>query len=838
MVKLYTRSFNGGVITPEMYGRLDDVKNNTGLAECHNMIVLPQGPVVTRSGTQYVREVKDSTKYTRLIPFRFSSTQTMMIEAGPAYFRFHTFGATLRVPTAENLTAYNSSNTYNHGDIVKGSGATHQPYYAVQDVPTNTDPDTPANQYDPTPVVSVEWQATQTGLSSVPADFEYVGTELPTVAVAGQKIAISRVVYTYTDVSGVQPSYGYEPRFGGTISVPIPMTVYDTYTGVSLVLPSGYWMPFPADGTLSVSETESYFLYEIPSPYAENDLKDLHFVQSADVMTIVHPNYAPRELRREGATTWKLQTIAFGSTLSAPTISSVTATQASNPSDTQSYSYVATNVTDDQLDESVASAAVSATNQLFDTGAKNTINFSGAARRNVYKLSGGMYGFIGQTTTTSLVDDNIAPDMSKAPPSNETPFAADFPAAVAYFEQRRVFAGTTDKPQTFWMTKTGAESNLDYSIPVRDDDAISIRIAAREANTIRHVVPVGDLILFTESAEWRVTSVNSDAITPTTLGVRPQSYIGANNVQPVLVGSSAVYAAARGGHVRSLGYDFNVNSYVSVDMSVRAAHLFDYKTITDIAYSKGPVPIVWCLSSDGRLLGMTYVPEQQVYAWHTHATDGYFESIAVVGEGNDDILYAVVRREIDGVSKRYVERLSSRYFEKLEDYFGVDCGLTYTGSPATVISGLDHLEGKEVAILADGAVHEKQTVASGQVTLSVAASKVHIGLPIAAEIVTMPMAVEMRGLGAFGQSTPKSVNKATLRVFRSSGFSVGTEPDNIVDAKVRTTETYGSPPALQTGEIDVEIASGWTREGKVIVQQNDPVPLSIVSMTLYASFGG
>lgn len=189
MPKIYARSFNGGIISPEMYGRLDDVKYNTGLARCNNMIVLPQGPVVNRPGTQFVREVKDSSKYTRMIPFRYSTTQTTAIEAGEAYFRFHTFGATLLSPTT-SIPAYSGSSTYSAGDVVSESGKT---WYAVQDVPLSTTPS--SNVYDNTPVVSSTWTETVGQQLTLPVGYELVGDELPETVEVGKQIAISRVVY-------------------------------------------------------------------------------------------------------------------------------------------------------------------------------------------------------------------------------------------------------------------------------------------------------------------------------------------------------------------------------------------------------------------------------------------------------------------------------------------------------------------------------------------------------------------------------------------------------------------------------------------------------------------
>ena len=819
--KLYTRSFAGGIISPEMLGRIDDVKNNTGLQTCRNFIVLPQGPVTRRPGTQFVRAVKNSAKYTRLIPFRYSTTQTQVLEMGEAYIRFHSFGATL-LSSSTGLSAWNSATAYVPGDRVTKGGR----IWYCQVASTNDDPEVTANQYTGVPVVSSVWTLTVAAQATPPSGYTNVGSTLPLTVTIGQQVYIQTITDNYSG-RWIIDAEGYPEYLEDVVTETI---TYTGYTGTAVSAVTGFWIDQgPATGTPAV--------YEIASPYAENDLASLTYVQSGDVLTICHPRYKPRELRRLGATQWVLAEITFGSTLAAPTISGVTPTTASTPSDTQVYSYVATRVSDDQLDESVASAAVTATNQLFDTGAFNTITFGTAARRNVYKQSGGVYGFIGQTTTTSLVDDNIAADVSRAPPENQNPFAADFPGAVGYFEQRRVFAGTTLLPQTFWMTKSGLESNLDYSIPVRDDDAISVKIAAREASIIRHVVPIGELLLLTDSGEWVVSSGGQGPITPYAITLRPQSYIGANLVQPVVVGNSAVYAASRGGHVRAAGYDFDVQSYVSIDMSLRAAHLFDFKTIVDMAYAKGPIPIVWAVSSDGSLLGMTYVPEQQVYAWHQHETwQGTFESICVVGEGDEDVLYAVVRRTIGTSTFRYVERLASTYFSSLPEYVGSDCGLTYRGSPATTISGLNHLEGEPVVALADGAVVRDLTVTSGQITLPKAASVVQIGLPMVCDMQTLPLAVE--GIDGYAQGRVKNINQVFLRVYKSGGIYTGPDVSHLTEAKIRTTEPYGSPPALRTGEVDVVVTPTWVRDGQVVVRQTDPIPLTIVSLTIELQFGG
>ena len=683
-IRTLQRSFGGGEVTPEFFGRIDDTKFQTGLALCRNFIVLPHGPIANRPGCAFVRAVKDSTKKTRLIPFTYSTDQTMVIELGAGYFRFHTQGATL--------------------------------------------------------------------------------------------------------MNGAVP-------------------------------------------------------YEIANPYAEADLFDIHYVQSADVLTLVHPNHAPRELRRLGALSWSLTTISFVSTLSAPGGVSATHTAGTGTPVATTYKYKVTAVGAIGIDESLASAEASVSGDLLLDGAYNTITWSavsGAQRYNVYKQSSGLFGYIGQTDGLSFQDDNIAADIGRTPPIQFNPFsgAGNYPGAVSYFEQRRVFAGTFNAPQNLWMTRTGTESNLSYSLPTKDDDAIAFRVAARESNTIRHLLPLDSLMALTAAAEWRVTSVNSDAITPSSVVVRPQSYVGAGQAQPVVVNSSILYGAARGGHVRELAYNWQAGGYITGDLSLRAPHLFDGFDIKDIAFQKSPAPVAWFVSSSGKLLGLTYVPEQQVGAWHQHDTDGTFESVACVAEGAEDAVYAVVRRTINGQSVRYIERMAPRLFGEPQNAFFVDSGLTYDGPPADTISGLSHLEGCTVSILADGAVHPPRVVSSGAVQLDVEASVVHVGLPIEADAQKLPLAFEMRGDGAFGQARQKNVNKVFLRVYRSSGIFVGPSFDRLTEAKQRTTEPYGSPPALKSEEITIAITPSWTDNGQVCVRQSDPLPLTIVSMSLEVSIGG
>lgn len=724
-IRTFTQAFNGGELTPEFFGRIGDAKYQSGVALMRNFIAFPHGPAANRPGFGFVREVKDSTKRVQLIPFIYSTTQSMVIEVGAGYFRFHTNGATLLYATP---AAYSAVTNYFVGDMVSYLGLN---YYCV-------------------------FQAT-----------------------------------------GIVPTNGM------------------------------YWYPLPAS-----------LIYEIPNPYAESALADIHYVQSSDVMTLVHPLYQPMELKRMGATKWVLAPIIFVSTLIAPTGLTVTPSAVDT---TYTYSYQITTVGTDGIDESLANTAVSCTNNLFTTGNYNTIDWTAATGTPVYRVykqsnGSGLYGYIGQTTGVTFRDDNIAPDTGKTPPISNNPFsgAGEYPGAVSYFEQRRCFAGSVNKPQNVWLTKTGTESNMNYSIPTKDDDYIGFKVSSREANTVRHVVPLTNLVLLTSSTEWRVTS-SSDALTPATINVRPQSYIGANNVTPVIVNNNLIYNCARGGHVREMSYNWQANGYITGDLSLRAPHLFDGLNILDMAYAKSPQPICWFVSSNGKLLGLTYVPEQ-IGAWHQHDTDGLFESITVVPEGDEDVLYAVIQRTIGGVAKRYIERLHTRFFAQPADAFFVDSGLTYSGAATTTLSGLTHLEGKTVSILCDGDVHPPRVVTGGAVLLDNATTKAQIGLPIQADIQTMPIAAQTDS--GYAQGHAKNVNKAWLRVYRSGGISVGADAGKLVQYKQRSNEPYGTPPALKTDELEIVLSPSWGQSGQILVRQNDPMPLTLVSLTLEVAVGG
>lgn len=596
---------------------------------------------------------------------------------------------------------------------------------------------------------------------------------------------------------------------------------------------------FHTDGG-TVMKADNSAPYEVDTPWAAEDLATLHYTQSGDIITIVSRKYEPHEIRRYGWTDWRVVEVVFTAKLPAPTgVTAVRETQANEDSNKDKYTfkYRVSALNADKTIESEPSAVVSVVANLYANGTTAKISWdkvNGASFYRVYKNVGGLYCYIGDTEELSIIDDNIAGKADTTVRRYDTTFAAagSKPSAVGYFEQRRCFGGFSKDPQRIIMTRSGTEDDLSYSLPTKDDDRVSFQIASREYNMIEHFVPLSHLVVLTSGAEMRISPQNSDAITPKSVSARPQSYNGASSVQPVVVNNSAVYAAARGGHVLDFSYRYDAGGYVSNDLSLRASHFFDFKTIVDMCFSKSPYPIVWCVSSDGSLLGCTYIPDQNLDAWHQHITDGTFESIACVAEGAEDHLYAVIKRTINGKTKRFIERMESFNFESIEKAFFVDCGGTYKGSPTKTVK-IPWLEGKTVSILADGAVVPQRVVKNGQITLDVEASTVQVGLPYVSDVQTLPLTLDR--VDGLGGGIKKNVYRVSLKVHRSSGIFAGSSEDSLVEHKQRKEEQPGSPPKLFSGDVGLQLRPSWTTTGEILIRQIDPLPIHLLSLTATVS---
>ncbi|WP_060545739.1 hypothetical protein [Pseudomonas sp. NBRC 111136] len=440
--------------------------------------------------------------------------------------------------------------------------------------------------------------------------------------------------------------------------------------------------------------------YEIVSPYTTAQLQALKFTQSADVMTIVHPDHPPRELSRLAPTNWTLTAITFEPGIAAPTGLVATA-RVGGSGDTTEYQYKVTAVSGISEGSVESWASNTATVNSWDNKPGATLSWTavtGADHYNVYKnKSSGVFGFIGQSAGTTFNDINITPETDNTVPIGYNPFAdGNNPSVVGYYQQRMAFAASVANPQTVWLSRTGDFHNFGYSDPNKDDDGIEFVIASRQVNQIRHLVSLRELLAMTSGAEIAITGSSDSGITPANVSAVEQSYFGSSDVLPAIYANTALYVQARGGKLSTLAYNYVSDGFQPQDVSVMSSHLLRGFTIQDQAFALAPNGVLWMARNDGMLLGFTFLPDQQVFGWSWHDTDGQVESVASVPEDDEDALYLIVRRVVNGVPKRYIERMASRQLTKygtgdfwFDRAFFVDCGLTYDGrrSGTAVLTG-------------------------------------------------------------------------------------------------------------------------------------------------------
>lgn len=591
--------------------------------------------------------------------------------------------------------------------------------------------------------------------------------------------------------------------------------------------------------------------YEIATGYPAASLGQLVCSQEADVMYITHVNHPIRKLGRYGERDWRISDVTFAPSQQPPaTVTASVKNSTSGKSGYQATQYrYAVSAIADSGEESLPTTSGVIVNDLSIAGGINTVSWTavtGAVRYVVYKNDNGVYGYIGGTEGLSFDDENIVADLSDTPQQARNPFsgAGNWPRCVTFVEQRLAFAGTVNDPQAVWLSQSGNYENFGTSRPAKASDAVTFRIRARQVNEIRSMIPARGLLLLTSGSEWVVTGGNnSDAISPSALKLDNQGYRGTSRLQPIVVGNTVLFPQRQGGVIRDFSYEFAEDGYVGKDLTILARHLFEGKEIVAWDYAQAPYSMVWAVLDDHSLVSLTYMKEQDVWAWTRHESLGaQFEDVTVIEENGEDVPYFIVRRTLGGVQRRYIERLHTRNFQRVEDAFFVDSGLSYSGAPVKVISGLGHLEGESVVALADGNVISNLKVAGGSVTLPVAASKVHVGLGVTATVQTLSLDLgQVQGLGSV-QGRMKSVSEVVFRVEKTRGIFVGPKDgdrnsDWLVEPKQRQDEAWGEAMALRTDDVHVTPAWDWNETGAIWVKQFDPLPMTILAIMPDISLG-
>jgi hypothetical protein len=563
---------------------------------------------------------------------------------------------------------------------------------------------------------------------------------------------------------------------------------------------------------------------EVAHPYATAELWEVQYTQSADVLYLVHKDYAPRKLTRTSHTSWTLNTVSFvdGPYLAANTDSTKTLTPSA------------------------------ATGSITITATGHSPFASTDVGRHVRIKHGSTWGYAEITTYISAtqVHADVKKDFGGTTASSDWRLGAwsattGYPGSVCFYENRLWFASSTDNPQTIWGSNTDSYEDFspsDTDGTVSDSHGVTYTIVSREVNDIKWLSPGSSLAIGTSNGIFLArSSSRDDPLTPTNIQIKREVSTGcAADISPVRVGNVVLFAERAGRNIREFVYNFESDGYVAPNLTIIADHIFEQqKQIKEIAFQDVSFRVLWIVRTNGDLAGMTYDRENNAVGWHQHFIGGSgtsaskdVEAIAVIPSTYQDEVWIITKRTIDGSTKRYIE-----YMALHDDYSDIngfeahnitDCSLTYNGSLTNTITGLDHLEGESVEVYyIDPAsfslfFHETATVSSGQVTLTGSIAKAIIGLNYTSKMQTMRLSPKQAGGSTQGKQ--KRIGEAIIRTLKGNSYDYGPDSSSLYTATVDSS--------LTTKDNRVIIPSKIDSDGYLLITQDKPDHLDIAMVLL------
>lgn len=406
--------------------------------------------------------------------------------------------------------------------------------------------------------------------------------------------------------------------------------------------------------------------------------------------------------------------------------------------------------------------------------------------------------------------------------------ANNWPARISLFQQRTWWSGCPKNPQKLWFSGTGNFYEMGGDAKV-DDSGGAFSLDSDQVNQIRGMIPARALVVLTSGGEWTLAGSQSGGVTPTDVQAVRHSNVGcAAHVPPMLIGASTLFVSRDRKKLREFLYSMEQDGFVPLEASLLSEHLLRPR-VKQLAWQQDPDSIIWCVLEDGTLAAMTYLRDQQVYAWHRHTTQGKVLSVcANSAEDYTEIWLAVERN-----GKVCIEQMASPWQgDNLDDAecFYVDCGLSYQGSKQERVSGLDHLEGMTVQVLADGGVQKEKVVQDGSITLDSPADTVIVGLGYTYRVT--PLQPEGGHPQGTGQGVVKRLVKASLRVLHSVGMRYKVGDDSERDTFLRSVnEPMHKPVQPFSGDLELpSVETGWNKNPKITIFGSDPLPFSLLAL--------
>ena len=791
-VSTIVTNFRAGELSPRLEGRIDLDKYNEAAQTMQNMLVFPQGGATRRPGSYYAGTSKDGGQV-RLINFEYSDEQAYVLEFGNNYIRFFKDGGILTESqkTITGATAANpvvvtaGSHGYSNGDRV-----------FITEV---------------------------TGM-----------TELN-----NREFTVANKTTNTFELSGIDGS---------------------AFTAYS-------------------SGGKSGKIVEVTTTYTTAQVFEINHAQSADVLFLAHKDHEPAKLTRTTASSFTLTDIDFidgpwldenatTTTLYASAATgagiTITASAALFSSDDVGRYIRFREILEIEHDEWAAStsyannATVRFNGHVYKqvTGSTQTSGNTAPVHLTGTETYGsidweylhdehGHVKIVGFTSTTVVTADvhedqfgnSRLPDSAVGSSNANTrwslgAFGGDqkFPRAVAFYEQRLYFAGTVGQPQTLFGSVSADFENMTPG--TNDDDAVTFTIASDQVNVIKHLLPARFLQILTTSAEFTLSGgAGNEPVSPTNVNVLRETTFGSSGVRPLRAASSTIIIQKGQEKVKEITFDDRQDGLAGVDLTILADHI-TRGGLSDMVWQQEPELILWFVHTDGRLIGLTYDRANNAVGWHTHPLGGSatVESITAIPSGSEDQVYLSVKRTINSSTVRHIVYLKSVNFgTDINDAFFLDSGLTYSGGATTTISGLHHLEGETVSVLADGSAHADKTVSGGSITLDRSSSKVHIGYNYTSLLQTLRM--EAGAEDGVSQGKIKRIHGVTARFLDTVGAEIGTDTTNLDRIPFRDSSMdMDTAVPMFSGDKEISFPSGYDNDAKVMIRQNQPLPMTVLAI--------
>ena len=866
-------AFNGGETSPLLDGRIDNEGYFRSCAQLFNMIPLQQGPATKRPGSKFIAEIKNSLDKSRLIEFEYSSGDAYILELGDYYMRFYTFGAQVQ----GNGSPYEIATPWAKADLALLK------YRESADVIYFDHPDY-------APYKLTRYGATSWTLAEVVFDWPPFLTKNDT--------NISVIASAKT--GSITLKSGPDPVTNGDFTTDISGWSDVSDGGGSIAHDAGdLRMQITGDGISDYGHAEQQVsvepstLYSLTFDVFDAALEVLVGTATKGGQLVAAVSKDPAANIEVTFTTGATDTsiyIGFRN-LSASTSELDNVELAPWLFHTDHIDAHWKYVTDDYLTADMDAVDETVGPMVFDRGEKLVISLSGTWVATVmlqrkYGVDGDWLDYIAWTTnatleitslendvyyqlkmtartsglcsgklsqpeqagygkitvvtnghncTMTVIDDLPSTDATKKWSEGAFSDYRGYPRALSFYEQRLIFAGTYYRPSTVYGSKVDDYQN--HETGSTDEYAYSYTLAGARVEQIIWLMDASIMHIGSAGDEWKFGFVD-EPTTNTNVDAKRQSDSGSEDIQAMMIGDVVIFIEDGGRHIRAIRYNLDTDRYQAPRFSEHAEHLFRQYTITAWAFAAKPTPVIWMVRSDGKLISCTFDLVNKIAAYAVHELAGAIvESVATIRGSDRDEVWIICQRTIDSLTKRYIEQFQTPLWSDKQDAFYVDCGLTYTGEATDSISGLDHLKGETVKILANGAVHAERVVSSGGViTLQYETTKAHIGLGYQGRLKTKRLEVKT-GAGT-SQGKKKTVYKVVARLFQSMNIKLSGDENDLDRGYFRTTHTpAGYPPELFTGDIEIPYKTRNDNDAYIVVANDDPVPFTVVALmpTLYTS---